>query len=513
MATIGINEQLIDLFDRDLAFRRIKSDIKSDFIPAPHLDLIYEKGSEELYNELTKELKNGGFSPNLPITIESIKPSGFSRPGSILLPFERLAYQLFIDVISPEAEKEIDREKVFSNVLNPPEEEFMFQNPGESYSNFKERVQYIASSNKYEYVLKADVSSFFERLYQHVLINNLRSTTAEPNILTALEKLLSEFTQKDSHGIIQGVCPSDFLGNFYLCSIDAEHELINLDYVRYVDDIYIFFERYSDAIHHRIRLSSWLRRDGLNLNENKSQIIKIEDLIYEESEVDMLFDDAKSEIDEVLGEIYGQEIRVSTLIDYEEFETKALKHLFDQYSVSDKTRTKIDNFCIPIFGLVKDDHAVDYVLASFHERPHMAPIYAKYISEMLLVKPQLRKKIEKLIEKDYQWFDYQKMWMYYSLIQAQELDNKTVQFICRDLKDFKLNIGLRAICAILIGKFGNASQRRLLKNHYSEEPSNYVKNSILYATQFFSKDEKNTCFRAWGGHDKISSLIVASLKS
>jgi len=292
----GLDAKIIKQLDPELSLKRILNDIQSDFIYAPHFNAIFSLAGNDLWEKLSSKLKSGNYEPVLPITMEVPKASGFSRPGSILWPFERLTYQATVDNIAGIAEASLNRKQVFSYALLYDDPKgFMFESASDCFTAFKHKVLEYSNSGEYTYVLKADVASFFERLYQHVLINLLSSAGCNNYIVSFLEKFISLLTQKDSHGIIQGVFPSDFLGNFYLCALDAEHRMNEIPFVRYVDDIYMFFKSKKQVDIHKIVLSSWLRRDGLNLNEAKTKTFEVEDLIKEETEVEQMFEYAKEE--------------------------------------------------------------------------------------------------------------------------------------------------------------------------------------------------------------------------
>lgn len=191
MKGLGLNNTTTDLFDKTLALKRIQRDIQSDFIFAPHLNIIFHKAGDELYDSLMYKLHSGQYTPRLPITINAIKPNGFNRLGSILEPFDRLSYQLIVDLISQAAEKEIDRTQVFSNkLLQNDTEGSMFEKSNESYSAFKTYIESLCLSGKYKFVLRADIASYFDRLYQHVLGNLLYSSGANNDAVSFLEKLL-----------------------------------------------------------------------------------------------------------------------------------------------------------------------------------------------------------------------------------------------------------------------------------------------------------------------------------
>ncbi|MHA6279029.1 RNA-directed DNA polymerase [Salinimicrobium sp. CAU 1759] len=515
---LGLDASIINQLNRELSVKRINRDVQNDFIFSPHFSLIYSQASDELADQLLSKLKAGKYNPRLPVTINVIKSNGFNRNGSILEPFDRLAYQLITDFIAPQAEHEIDRSQVFSNkLLLNDEEGAMFERSHDSYKAFQNHVEENCKNSEYSYVLKADIASFFDRLYQHVLGNLLYSSGANSKAVSFLERQLLQFSQNDSHGIIQGVSPSDFLGNFYLCSIDGQHSLEDLKFSRYVDDMYIFFPDLNSARVHKIRLSNWLKKDGLTLNEYKTKILPVENLLQEETEIDRLFRDAQFEImDEFSGIGYetvtSWNLEANGSIEDEDMELMATQALFDNHEVERNTRLKVERFCLPIFSAGNNDHALEYVLNNYSAEPSMSQTYFGYLRKLVLQDSTLVNHIEPIFSHNNMIFDYQKKWLYSVLLYAENVSDSILKQALSDLQNPTKNPALRAICAILVGKNGTAQKRRILKNHYSNEQSEYVKSAILFASQYFPKQEKDTCFRAWSGHNETNALIVTAIK-
>jgi hypothetical protein len=118
----GLDDQFLKKIDWKLALSRVRHDLRSDFIYSPQLAFIYAKAGSELITELKLLLKSGKFQPGLPITVEVpktyrikvVSPSGrlgpsVSRPGSILLPLDRLLYQILADEAAPIIDKNTDK--------------------------------------------------------------------------------------------------------------------------------------------------------------------------------------------------------------------------------------------------------------------------------------------------------------------------------------------------------------------------------------------------------------------
>src|SRR6266436_5722456 len=113
----GLDKKMLNMIDPNKVIDRIKIDIRTDFILAPHYNAIFINAGEELWGRVQELLKSGNYQPELPHTINVPKERGFTRPGSILAPADRLVYQALIDIVSPALEAHLDRQRSFSHIL------------------------------------------------------------------------------------------------------------------------------------------------------------------------------------------------------------------------------------------------------------------------------------------------------------------------------------------------------------------------------------------------------------
>ena len=131
---------------------------------------------------------------------------------------------------------------------------------------------------------------------------------------------------------------------------------------------------------------------------------------------------------------------------------------------------------------------------------------------MSRVNNDIIQRLEALIIDQLPPYDWQIMWIIASLVQSDNLQNRTVNAIFRLLRDPARSISLRALCAIAIGKHGSPGNRRNLRHHYSDEPSEYVRSAILFSTRYFPTPERRTCLSAWSVHSPINSLIAGAVQ-
>ncbi len=513
---VGLDSKALDALDFERALARVQSDSGSDFIPAPHFASIYQYASGGLVEFLRTELANGSFSPGMPITIEVLKLGGLTRPGTILTPADRVLYQAIADLLAPPIEAQLDRSRVFSNVLrdDPLSAGEMFEPASHCFSKMKLRIAEICTA-PVSHVIKADVSNYFERIYQHNLINLLLSAGCGHEYVNLLEKLLLAWTNKNSHGILQGMYPSDLLGNFYLSGLDADCEIRGIPSVRFVDDLYLFFSNLKSAFESRVDLCAYLRKIGLNLNERKSRIVGADEALREETDIDRMFEEARSEVSasdlEEAGYGWLMELTPGEVPD---IETEAILRLYDQRnSISEQVVIdKVDQFCLPIFSALRLDVALDDALLRMPQRPHMARTYCHYLASLAPKRPEIVGYLQQALREPTLLCDWLLLWPAMAL---NTLNPGQVQasHAVRWLREFRHSEAVRAVCAVLVGKHGTAPQRELLRNHYQDEPSEYVRAAMVFAAQYFPSAERNACLGTWGERSKTNALIAKAVKA
>jgi len=524
----GLDSKLIEQIDWELALRRVAQDMKSDFIWAPHLRYIVERCGEALSSGLKRELKDGEFSPGLPLTIEvpksfrivvagSIRRLGpvYSRPGSILPLKDRLLYQLLADQVADSIEQNTDRSRSFSHRLAGPDRGHMFVSNRLCWSELQEVLKRHMATTSVNYVLKLDIADYFGSINQHVLINTLKSIGVSAGLCDKLEAMLLAYTgQRSSRGIIQGIYPSDLLGAFYLHPVDrffADNAIVS---ARYVDDVYIFVES-VDKAHEIMRiLTPELRAHDLRLNEAKSKILPKTLLVTEEPDLEALFDEAVLEIVEQLDENeveegydFQKDWDDAPELDKEEIELEATRRLFASILTYPGHEENIERFCLPLFAKARSDHAVNHVLDAFKRRPSMAQIYAAYLGKFVDGNDHIQVELVKLL-KDNELFDWQRMWIVAALCQVSSLSDDVVREVWRILSDPTRHDGLRGSAAILVGRLGDIQRRRSLFQIYPTV-SEYVQLAIYFSSRSWTGVERKNARAAWGAHSEYHRAMTA----
>jgi len=514
----GLDKKVVDEIDWAKAVQNIIVDNRSDFILAPHFDIVFREKRDELIQQLSAGLSAGTYEPQLPIQMSVPKQGILSRPGSILLPQDRLLYQGLIEDILGKMESQMDRARTFSHVPSDDDER-LFASSFDAWSAFQQRVEQVC--DKCKFVLQCDVANFFETLPQHPLINALEGSGCRAESVRLLEKVLISFKQSVSQGIIQGVFPSDVLGNFYLTDIDGLCALKGLPSARYVDDIYVGFGTELEAKIFLNTLIEKLRKVGLNLNPMKTKIIASGTLLFEQKEVDTLFDAARAEIENAKDLIeqggYGfqgdwinsDELEVA-INDGVNDELLAVRALLDYPADTPDLAEKIDRFCLPYLRSVGDEYGIERAFSGLSERPHLTRHYFSYLNHFAKNDKGVRQRIESLIRENGFHLDYQRMYYLAGVMSCDEVDNTTVKHALKWLQDGRIGDPTRAIAAIFVSKFGRVQEKRSVREMY-DDTSPYVQAAILYSGQFFVRADKSVMKKAWRGHSEINALIASSI--
>lgn len=515
----GLDKDILNNIDFKKSVDRILNDTKTDFIYAPHINIIYKYGYDDLIELLKDKLGKFLFNCSLPMTIDVPKKSLLSRPGSILLPLDRLLYQVIVDLIAQDLENTVDRDHVFSNVYEHSAD--MFEAHGKSHEKFKD---YRAKgTDVYKYCLKMDVASYFESINQHFLINLLHSLDIEKPIIRLLENSLLSWSQMNSSSILQGHFGSDILGNFYLTNIDYFFKMNDYDYCRFVDDIYVFSDDKNKLHELLIEICSKVRKQGMFLNESKTGVAKSDDIVIQETEFDRMFNEVNQMLDDVFEEdsyffeaLYGFQVELDEELDEEVieidgFRVELIEELYSLRDTAQWQRDDIVKFCYPLFARTQSAYPLDTIKTEIITYPYLIKYYSTYLATIDKNNDEITKIIEELLQSSCLVYEFQYLWLFSSLLYRNKVDSEVIDFAFKKLRNKQNHETIRAICSILISKFGHGAQLRALRDEYGHESSDFVKSAILYGTRYFPKDEQQACRRAWSGHSELNNLVIRAL--
>lgn len=484
--------------------------------------------------QVTRELNAGTYRSGEPVTVEVPKTfriavadgrkgvfgPNYSRPGSILLPSDRLFYQALADEAAPVIDKATDHQRSFSHRLADASSPAMFHSSRTCWNQLQDANRIHARTRGVKYALRVDIANYFGSLNQHKLINVLGDRGYPGALASKLEELLLGYTgDRNSRGILQGMYPSDLFGNFYLAPVDQFlKDDLGVPSTRYVDDLYIFLDSIESSVSVVRKLIPMLRSYDLILNEAKSKILPAKTLLTEEPDLEELFNNAFEEAkDQLTEEEMKSEYGFQAEWDgddeegdekREALELAATQALFDSIDDYPGNEENIERFCLPLFARAGSDYAVDHVLETFAERPSMAQIHAAYLAGFL--DNTEVKKFLAFILKDDTTMDWQRMWVLGALMQAGGPVNGAVKNSLALLETGERHHTLRASAAIYAGRFGDHAARVKLTRLYSGLPT-YIQLAIYYSSRNWPAAERRTAKSSWGDHSPLHVHLTSAL--
>lgn len=123
---------------------------------------------------------------------------------------------------------------------------------------------------------------FFDCILQEHLFEELRRRIKEEDVLELLKKIIctpsldqSGIICEKRRGLYQGSAVAPILSNIYMMHLDEKIKSETKFYVRYSDDLLIFFQSRKEAEVYLKQLVSYFSTIGLELNKEKTKLVKL----------------------------------------------------------------------------------------------------------------------------------------------------------------------------------------------------------------------------------------------
>jgi hypothetical protein len=192
-----------------------------------------------------------GYVPSRAQTLEVPKWSGGTRPVVDLTIQDRVVYHSVVSLI---------RSAIPDGIVN------WTPSPEERVARERE----IAAGD-WEYVLRADVTAYYEYVSHALLEEELIDLTAEDEAVDLLIALLGH-TQGRATGLPQGPKASGILADTYLSVVDRALARQGVTFLRFSDDYRVPTRSWREALRKQSNLERLLRERGLTLNSGKTRV-------------------------------------------------------------------------------------------------------------------------------------------------------------------------------------------------------------------------------------------------
>lgn len=235
----------------------------------------YGQELEEQLAALHELIQSGRYRAKPSRRIYIPKPGGRKRPIGIAALEDKIVQQALGWVLQAIYEEDF---KHFSYGFRP----------GRSPHNALDATYIAITQHKVNWLLDADIRSFFDTLDHEWLMKFVEHRVGDPRVLRLIRKFLRAGVSEDGEwsrtvvGTPQGAVISPLLANIYL------HYVLDLwvswwrchqargevHIVRYADDFVVGFQFRSDAEQFRKELSERLTKFNLEIHENKTRLIE-----------------------------------------------------------------------------------------------------------------------------------------------------------------------------------------------------------------------------------------------
>lgn len=227
---------------------------------------MYGKDVEANLRNLSEKLRRQTYQPKA-IRRVYIPKAGSSqmRPLGIPTVGDRVVQTALRSVLEPIFEKEFARHS------------YGFR-PGRGCKDALRRVDELLGQG-YQYVVDADLKSYFDTIPHGPLMERVRERVADGRVLKLIEQFLTQGVMEGlsqwtpDAGAPQGAVISPLLSNIYLNPLDHEMEQRGWAMVRYADDFVILCQSEQEAREALEQVRQWTAQAGLTLHPQKTRIV------------------------------------------------------------------------------------------------------------------------------------------------------------------------------------------------------------------------------------------------
>lgn len=269
----------------DLVLKHLRQDMRDDwYFDCLQYDDLFKDPAEakQIIISLLQEW-NGVYSGTRSV-VRNIPKNGYGeRYGLETDFFDRFVYQAICSFLIPFYDPLLGH-RVLSYRYDPAplDARYLFKNKIDRWFTFEGVTLTFRRSGRH--LLVTDLSNFFENVSRVQIINALQEAVPKlaatgpeklqiRNAIATLDRLLTQWTFNQDHGLPQNRDASSFLSNILLSSVDREMTRKGYDYYRYVDDIRIIADSEIHARRALQDLIRQLRTVGLNINAKKTEIL------------------------------------------------------------------------------------------------------------------------------------------------------------------------------------------------------------------------------------------------
>ena len=249
---------LLNIASVEFARRHVDAYWDSDFFPKAFEFLALWPHWGEVREYLTS-MPIDSLEVILPRVMAAPKPGGSYRIVHQLDPLNTLAYTAMAFMVAENVENSRPRRAdriACSYRISLAADQGRFFDVAHGYTDFVSRSRQLSA--RFEHVLEADITDFYNQINLHRLQNNLAGCGVEDVLAKAIERFLMRLNDGISHGIPVGPVASIIMAEATLLDIDEFITSNGFIHTRYVDDFRIFSDSRIELIRLHQKLTHYL---------------------------------------------------------------------------------------------------------------------------------------------------------------------------------------------------------------------------------------------------------------
>lgn len=266
---MSLYNKIIDLQKLMLAWNEVKKNH-----PAAGVDNVtfeqFEEGKTERIRQLYQELREHRYRA-LPVKRVMLYKGEKAR--------EIALYAMRDKVVQRSLEAEL--KKIYESQFSP--RSFAYRSSKSALNAVNEIDRWMKAGN-YTWVLRMDISHFFDTIQWGKLEGMLKKSIKEEDVLFLIEENCKSVMLGDSGelaekkmGIYQGSAISPTLSNIYMMDFDNQMAKREIYYVRYSDDMLLLGKSKAELLEECGRIKAALSQLGLGLNEGKTVCVSLDE--------------------------------------------------------------------------------------------------------------------------------------------------------------------------------------------------------------------------------------------
>ena len=441
-----------------------------------------------------------------------------------------VVYQALVDavgkVVEPYIVSEFD-DRVLGHRLKGDSSEAMFREHAQAFSKFIGIQHQYATASAFSHCIKLDIANYYERIYHHKLQQLLEIRGVPGAVTSVVCALLRKFANGDSHGILQGLWPSDYLGNIYLLYLDEFLKARDIYAIRYVDDYRILCNSEREAHLILKEICRVLRGIGLNLQPVKTSVVTVDKLNPDLKPLTEQFLDLRTRKVKVIVRYLelasmGEEVIAEEMEELEEENQQAspltdddireFERLWTEAVDQEDSRSSILSFALSGLTAGESSTAEQYVLDKLEEFPNLASVCSRYLVA-LGFKPETADRILNFIESGDCIHESQQMWLLQYFRSPDAVLDPYKPRLKVLLSDSNRHPLVRSIIAEILSFKGTTSDGEYIKELFTNESDPRVRRSLLLGYSLLSNVERNYAISYLPPSEWILRLVGRMVKS